>query len=237
MDLPHTLYGQLYLLAYDRRRRRFDYGKLWLLGYALRAATLTELFMTGYLQDVDGMARRAGGWPPNDPVFRATLEAIDVDEPKPWARLVVDNEKDANRLVRDQLENHGWICQQRRRRLGLIPTRCHAPIDEAAVLTLADRTTKALRNAVDGRSAEPRTLMLGLLAVLGELPALLGDKELAEHRERLHELALAAAGPIAGMREAVEAVYAEMGGNRNGDNNSGCGGCGGGCGGCGGCGG
>jgi hypothetical protein len=234
MDLPRTLYGQLYLLAYDLKRRRFDYTKLWLLGYALRGATLAELVMTGHLQDVDGTARRAGGWPPNDPVFRTTLEAIEADEPKPWSQLVVDSEKNAGRLVRDQLENHGWICQRRRRRFGLVPTRWHAPNNEGAVLALADRASKALCNAVEGRSADPRALTVGMLGILGELPVLLTQEGLADHRARLRELALATAGPIAGMHEAVEAVYAEMGGNRNGDNHSGCGG---GCGGCGGCGG
>lgn len=49
MDLPRSLYGQLYLLAYDLKRHRFDYSKLWLLGYALRGAVLTELLMTGRL--------------------------------------------------------------------------------------------------------------------------------------------------------------------------------------------
>ena len=38
MDLPQTLHGQLYLLAYDRNRHRFDFDNLWLLGFALRAA-------------------------------------------------------------------------------------------------------------------------------------------------------------------------------------------------------
>ena len=80
MDLPHTLYGQLYLLAYDCRRHRFDFGKLWLLGYALRGAILTELVLGGHLRDAHGMAQRTGRVPA-DPVLRTALETIDDDGP------------------------------------------------------------------------------------------------------------------------------------------------------------
>ena len=38
MDLPQTLHGQLYLLAYDRKRHRFDVYIGELFGFALRAA-------------------------------------------------------------------------------------------------------------------------------------------------------------------------------------------------------
>ena len=41
MDLPQTLYGQLYLLAYDRHRHRFPHEKLLLLGFALRVLTVS----------------------------------------------------------------------------------------------------------------------------------------------------------------------------------------------------
>ena len=43
MNLPQTLHGQLYLLAYDRKRHRFDGDNLPLFGLALRAAMLTDL--------------------------------------------------------------------------------------------------------------------------------------------------------------------------------------------------
>ena len=235
MDLPNTLYGQLYLLAYDRRRRRFDSGKLWLLGCALRGAMLTELFLAGHLRDDDGMARRVGGSAPDDPLLRATVAAIDVDEPAPWSWLVVQNESDASGLVRGRLEEHGWIRARRRMSLGLIPALRPAPSDEAAVRALAERARQAVRTAFADRPAEPRALMLGLLAILGELPGLITVGELAEYREKLPELAIAAAVPILAVHEAVEAAYAEL--QAGGGSGAGCGGCGGGCGGCGGCGG
>lgn len=50
MDLPQTLHGQLYVLAFDRDRHRFDGDNLWLFGFALRAAMLTDLYLNGYIE-------------------------------------------------------------------------------------------------------------------------------------------------------------------------------------------
>ena len=51
MSLPQTLHGQLFLLAYDRRRHTFDGDKRWCFGLALRAAMLSDLYLTGRLED------------------------------------------------------------------------------------------------------------------------------------------------------------------------------------------
>jgi Golgi phosphoprotein 3 (GPP34) len=104
MDLPQTLHGQLYLLAYDRNRRRFDLQNLWLLGFALRAAMLTDLFLNGYLRDTDGLASPADGTRPGDPVLRAVFDTIGIDRPKTWSWLIAANQAHAPRLVRDQLK-------------------------------------------------------------------------------------------------------------------------------------
>ena len=56
MDLPQTLHSQLYLLAYDRKRHQFDIYNHSLFGFALRAAMLTDLYLTGYLEDKGGQA-------------------------------------------------------------------------------------------------------------------------------------------------------------------------------------
>ena len=208
MDLPQTLYGQLYLLAYDRRRRRFDFRKLWLLGYALRGAILTELLLTGYLRDTDGMARRTGRVPV-DPVLRTAVETIDDDGPRPWSLLVVIDQQDTYGLVRQQLEHHGWVGPQLRHRIGVIPTFRFGVTDEDAAASLADRAIQAIRSAVADRPAEPRALTLGLLAVLGELP-LLSNEEVMRNSDKLRALVLTAFTPIIGMHQAVEAVHAEL---------------------------
>lgn len=74
MDVPATLHGQLYLLAYDRNRHQFDGGNRPLFGFALRAAMLTDLYLTGYLEDQGGKPSQSRGTCPGDPVLRAAFE-------------------------------------------------------------------------------------------------------------------------------------------------------------------
>ena len=210
MDLPQTLHGQLYLLAYDRKRHRFDFNNLWLLGFALRAAMLTDLFLTGHLQDTEGKACPARGARPGDPVLRAVFDTIGVNAPKSWAWLIAANEEHAPPLVRDQLKGNGWLCAQRRRTLGIIPTGRLGLYDEDMVGGLADRVAQALRNAIAGRPADPRPLALGLLGVLGEMPTVLHIDEHAQHRREVRELTFAAIAPLMGLDEAVESIYDVM---------------------------
>src|SRR6185503_14262120 len=115
-----------------------------------------DLYLTGHLQDSDGNACRAGHARPGDPVLREVFDTIGVNGPKTWAWLIAANEDKASRLVRDQLEGHGWLCAHRRRRLGIIPTKCLAIYDEDMVGALATRVTQALRNAIADRPADPR---------------------------------------------------------------------------------
>jgi hypothetical protein len=224
MDLPQALHGQLYLLAYDRNRHRFDLEHLWLLGFALRAAMLTDLFLTGYLQDTEGAVCPTRGTRPGDPVLRAVFDTISVHRPRTWAWLIAANQAHAPRLVRDQLKDLGWLCEQRCRTLGIIPTTRLGLYDEDLVGGLADRVANALRNAIAGRPADPRPLTLGLLGVLGEMPTVFSIEERAQHRQELQDLTFAAIAPIMGMHEAVQSVYDAMHGK--GGAVGGCGGCG-----------
>jgi hypothetical protein len=43
-ELPQTLHGQLFLLAYDRYRGRLDGNDGWRFGLALRTAMLSDLY-------------------------------------------------------------------------------------------------------------------------------------------------------------------------------------------------
>lgn len=89
MNLPQTLHGQLFLLAHDRRRHRFDGDNRWRFGLAPRAAMLTDLYLTGHLQDKDGRPYQVGITSPGDPVLRAALDEIgDNEQQKNWARVV-----------------------------------------------------------------------------------------------------------------------------------------------------
>ena len=89
-ELPQTLHGQLFLVAYDRRRRRFDADNRWRFGLALRIAMLTDLFLSGHVDDKDGVPRRNDVAPPADPVLRAMLDEIGVDNEMSWGKLAAE---------------------------------------------------------------------------------------------------------------------------------------------------
>jgi hypothetical protein len=76
MGLPQTLHGQLYLLAFDRERRRFDGDNVPFFGFALRAAMLTDLDLTGYLEDKGGKPHRLGHVRLDDSVLLEQAESV-----------------------------------------------------------------------------------------------------------------------------------------------------------------
>jgi hypothetical protein len=210
VKLPQTLHGQLYLLADDRKRHRFDGDNLPLFGFALRAAMLTDLYLTGYIEDKEGKPHRSSLATPDDPVLRAACVQIGSAERKDWAQLIADNEKEARAVVREQLKATGWLRVQRPI-FGIIPTARLELSDEDAVSGLADQVTEALRNAIDGQQADPRPLAVGLLAVLGQMPTVFSFKESSRHRQQIRELIFAAIAPILGLHQAIETYYEGVG--------------------------
>jgi len=103
---------------------------------------LTDLYLTGCLEDKAGRPHRLPGMRPDDPVLCAAFDQIhDTD----WAKLILENRGKAPHVVRDQLQATGWVQVQRHRMLGLIPTTRIALYDEDMVSGLAHRVTEALR--------------------------------------------------------------------------------------------
>lgn len=225
MELPQTLHAQLYLLAYDRKSRRFRFDQdnswsiRWLFGFALRAAMLTDLYLTGYVGDTDGKAHRlkTAGHP--DPVLDDALNGVGGQE---WAKLIAFRGRDARGVVHDQLEAIGWILGRQRRTFGILPAARHWLYDEDMVSGLADRVTAALQNILDDRPADPRSLALGLIAVQAQMPVVHSFIKNSWQREALREMTLAAIEPILGLHQATHNQFSEFRGG---------GGCGGGCGG------
>ena len=117
MALPQTLHG-LFLLAYDRRRHAFDGDKRWCFGLALRTAMLSDLCLTGHLEDrenEEGTRYPVGVTRPDDPVLRAVFDEIGDEPGKSWAHVVARNsQSEAAEAVRRQLEAAGWLSVHRR---------------------------------------------------------------------------------------------------------------------------
>jgi hypothetical protein len=214
-DLPQTLHGQLYLLAYDHQRRRFDIYDHSLFGLALRGAMLTDLYLTGYLADKAGKPHRLNSAGPDDPVLHAAVERVGTSTRKDWAELIAEEPKRAAQVVRDQLQATGWLRVQRRPILGVIPARL-TPYDDDMVRGLSDRVTDALHNAINGVQAEPRPLAVGMLGVLGQMPTVLSFKESSRYRQELRELTLAAIEPVLGLHQAVNTFLEDRRGRTSG---------------------
>ena len=144
MELPQTLHAQLYLLAYDRKRRRFRFDRddswntRWRFGFALRAAMLTDLYLTDYVEDKEGKAHptRAAGH--DDPVLREALEGV---AGRDWVDLIAHGGRHACKAVRNQLEDTGWVQGRERRTFGILPAARLGLYDEDVVWGLADRVT------------------------------------------------------------------------------------------------
>lgn len=231
--LPVTLHGRLYLLAHDRRMRRLDLEGLWLLGFCLRAAMLTDLYLTGHLRDVEGMAHVCGNARHHDPLLNEVLGSAAGNEPKTWATLIATGQDNAPAQVSHQLAGYRWVRRHRYRKLGMFPATRLWLADEEQVADLAARVETALGDGVVGRQADERLLALGLIGVVGELPTVWRREERARHGGRLRAMVDDAIAPITGLAEAVESVYAEAAAKSGGGNATsvGCGGgCGGGCG-------
>src|SRR5688572_13034300 len=117
-DLPVTLYGQLYLLAYDRKRHQFRSSDQRLFSCALRAAMLSDLYLGGHLEDRDGRAhRRPAGDAPVDPILSATLAGVMGWD---WERMTAYQADRSDDVVRRRLETVGWVFPPRRRRFGVL---------------------------------------------------------------------------------------------------------------------
>nr|MDT0667272.1 GPP34 family phosphoprotein [Micromonospora sp. DSM 115978] len=137
-----SLPDKLYLLAFNLEKDRMY--RVTRLGEALRAAALTELYRDGRLVDDNGRARPADLTPPvADGGLAATVyQQVAAVPARPWSRWVSTGGGAALTLIRDRLQESGWIEIGSRRTLGLVP---------AAAVSLADRKTVRELNRECGR--------------------------------------------------------------------------------------
>jgi hypothetical protein len=207
VELPQTLHAQLYLLAYDRTRRRFQFARdnsrdtRGFFRFALRAAILTDLYLTGHVKDNEGKAYPTNTPGHDDPVLNEALKDVGG---KDWVELITYGGHHACQVVRAQLEATGWVQGSRRRMLGLVPTERVGLYDEGMVSGFADRVTDALCSALDDRPADPRVLALGLLAVQAQMPVVFGFIENTQQRHKLREMTFAAIEPILGLHQVIQ---------------------------------
>ncbi|WP_052960183.1 GPP34 family phosphoprotein [Mycobacterium sp. EPa45] len=197
-QVPPTLHGQLFLLAFDPKSRRFDGYDPTLFSFALRAAMLTELHLRGFLTERAGWAVPARAASPDNPILRAAFAQIGVHNRATWTQLIAGDEHEAISAVREQLVNEGWLRTRQQPGSAVCDARLE-PYDESRVAALADEVGGALRNAIAGLAAEPWSVGCALLAALAELPTMADVQD----RDRLDELASGALVPVSGLAEAI----------------------------------
>jgi hypothetical protein len=200
--VPSTLHGQLFLLAFDPKSRRFDGYDATLFGFALRAATLTELHLRGYLTERAGRAVPARVASPDNPILHAAFAQVGVHNRATWAQLVTGDAHETISAVREQLVTEGWL--RIRRHTGFVaPDGGLEPHDESRVAALVDEVSGALRKAIAGAAADPWSLGCGLLAVLAHLPAMTDFSAGAQRWDRLAGSAGGVLAPVSGLIEAI----------------------------------
>jgi hypothetical protein len=206
-QVPATLHGQVFLLAFDPKLGRFAGHASTLFGLGLRAAMLADLYLQGYLVERQGWAVPGRAASPDDPILRAAFAQVGVHNRATWAELVTGNAREVISAVREQLVTEGWLRPGRHAVLA-VPAAGLEPYDTCRVSILADQVTGAVQNAVAGEPAEPWRLACGLVAVLTQLPGV-ADFAANADRDRVQELARYGIAPVAGLAEAIRLHHAD----------------------------
>ncbi|NKZ08007.1 GOLPH3/VPS74 family protein [Actinomadura latina] len=190
VEVPESLPARMYLLAYDLRKQRMTRGGV-RLGYVLRAAALTELYLDGRLGEE--RRRPVPGTPGGDPY--GVLAQIAASRPRSWQHWVRKDAKALLGTVQDELVRDGWIRVRGRRILGLFPHQEVTVKDPRVVKALWGGASSALRgrpvahvNSYDAAAVA--------LAAAGELTSVLPGSDRRRHKRRIEELT-ARSGPAA----------------------------------------
>jgi hypothetical protein len=202
VELPDSLPARMYLLAYDLNKQRLAMNRAH-LGYLLRAAALTELFLDGRL--TEERRRPKPDTPGDDPY--GVVAQISASRPRSWQYWVRKDSKAMVRTIQDELARDGYITVRRRKVLGLFPTQQVTVRDPRVVKALWGGASSALRgrpvahvNSYDAAAVA--------LAAAGELKTVLPGRDRRRHKRRIQELT-ARSGPAApAVRKVLNAARA-----------------------------
>lgn len=190
VELPDSLPARMYLLAYDTRKQRHCVNGS-RLGYVLRAAALTELFLDGRL--TDERRKPQPDTPGDDPY--GVIAQIAASRPRSWQYWVRRDAKAMLRTVQEELERAGYIRVRPYRILGLFQNDHVTVRDPRVIKQLWGGASSALRgrpvahvNSYDAAAVA--------LAAAGELKTVLPRSDRKRHKKRIAELT-ARSGPAA----------------------------------------
>ncbi|TDE33677.1 GPP34 family phosphoprotein [Actinomadura sp. 6K520] len=182
VKVPESLPARMYLLAYDLRKHKMSKGRAE-LGYVLRGAALTELYLDGRL----GEERRkpVPGTPGDDPY--GVLAQIAGSRPRSWQHWVRKDSKEMVARIRDELVRDGWIRVREHRVLGLFPRQEVTVRDPRVVKQLWGGASSALRGRPVAHVHSYDAAAVALAAA-GELTTVLPRADRRRHKRRIREL-------------------------------------------------
>lgn len=115
MILPDRMYLLSYHLDKEKLADKSETKKV------VRAGTLTQLLLDGYLADQDGTAVTTGSREPAEPVLARAYREIAAAEPKQWKSWFRHGDDEDFAAVQDELTRGGVIQVESGKVLGLVP--------------------------------------------------------------------------------------------------------------------
>jgi len=209
VEFPQSLPARFYLLAYDPAKQRPVTGER--IQYSLRAAALTDLWLTGHLTDERGRptpAPRGTAAPVADPVLAAILGQIEESRPRKWEHWISRSDRGIRAAVRDQLVAGRWIRAEQHRRLGLIRTDRITIRDPLLRKGLTAAVTETLRPGRLVAQLDPRDAALTALAATGKARTALPRGTARQHRARIGQLTEVAGPALPALRKAINSANA-----------------------------
>ena len=206
-ELPETVPGRTYLLAYDRDRGRLA-GRMW-LGYTLRAAVLAELWATGQLIERDGRPSvPPTGRPPTDPVLREVWQEIADDKPRRWDGWIKRNRGGTEAAIRRQLATQRFLRVEREptwwrpAKIEITDSRVHTRLDA--------RVGATLRGPMPIDRVDARDAAVIAVLVTGDVRTGVSKLQRREYADRITAAITRCGPPVAGLKRALRQARSQI---------------------------
>lgn len=205
MQLPQSLPAKLFLLCYLPNKELLGGGTA--LPPALRAAALTELYLSGHLAvDERGQATPRGSV--DDPVLASVLADVAQQPSRSLDRYIRANQRELHRQLRAQLVTAGVIRTEERRILGIFRQTKIIMINPLVPSRLREEFAATLREDVPATRVEPRAAALVALVAAAELGVVLGRNDRRAARDRIQQLSERSGPVIAALKRVIAAMRA-----------------------------